>query len=138
MQAIRHEDHPKEVWRPGVVTRMQVSALTGSQHLCAFEQWIDPGKGAPTHRHPVEEILTVVEGAAEVRLGTSSLQLEKGQSVVVPAGARHGFTNSGTTVLHMQAVLASRSFEALFDDGTAVRRWTGDAAETQNDTTRTT
>ena len=47
-------------------TRMRVSAMTGAAQLCIFEQWCDPGCGAPTHLHAVEEILTVLEGRAEV------------------------------------------------------------------------
>lgn len=131
MRPISHADHQREVWRPGVVTRMQVSAQTGSKNLCTFEQWIEPGNGAPTHRHPVEEILTVIDGTADVWLGNVNLQLEAGQSVVVPAGAQHGFTNAGTGTLHMQAVLASAMFEAEFDDGSTVQRWMKNPADGQ-------
>ncbi|MCV2864876.1 cupin domain-containing protein [Albidovulum sediminicola] len=138
MQAIRHDDHPPEAWRPGVTTRMQVSGVTGARHLCVFEQWIEPGAGAPTHRHPVEEILTVLDGVADLWLGTTHLRLERGQSVVVPEGESHGFTNAGTGMLHMSAILASPVFEAFFDDGQAVRRWNAPAADTQDQSKRIT
>ena len=58
MNFIRHQDHATELWRPGVVTRMRVSALTGAKALTIFEQWCEPGLGAPIHWHPVEEVLT--------------------------------------------------------------------------------
>jgi len=61
-------DMPPEHWRPGVETRMLVSASNGAAQLCIFEQWIAPGTGAPTHFHPVEEVLTVREGEAEMWL----------------------------------------------------------------------
>jgi len=51
-----------EEWRPGVKTRMLASARTGATALCIFEQWVAPGAGAPTHSHPVEEVLIVREG----------------------------------------------------------------------------
>ena len=38
MKAITHQDHPPEVWRPGVETRMLVSAMNGAAQLCIFEQ----------------------------------------------------------------------------------------------------
>lgn len=38
--------HEWEEWRPGVVTRMWTSALSGTTQLCVFEQRCDPGKGA--------------------------------------------------------------------------------------------
>ena len=61
---VRHM--PPEQWRQGVETRMLVSASNGAAQLCIFEQWIAPGAGAPTHSHPVEEVLTVREGEAEM------------------------------------------------------------------------
>jgi quercetin dioxygenase-like cupin family protein len=113
MQFVDHEAQPREVWRPGVETRMRVSALTGAAHLCIFEQWIAPATGAPAHSHPVEEVLTVLAGEVEVWIGELKMMLGSGQSLIVPAGRVHGFLNVGATTLHMQAVLASPFFEAL-------------------------
>ena len=117
-------DTPPENWRPGVETRMLVSARTGAAQLCIFEQWIAPGNGAPTHSHPVEEVLTVREGEAEMWMEDQRVIVSAGQSLMVPAGRMHGFRNSGATTLHIHAVLASPIFEAT-PEGTAevVRRW---------------
>jgi len=68
MIVVDPRDRPREQWRPGVETRMLVSASNGATQLCIFEQWIAPGTGAPTHSHPVEEVLTVREGEAEMWL----------------------------------------------------------------------
>ncbi len=110
MRIVDHARQEREQWRPGVLTRMRASALTGSVQLCVFEQWCDPGCGAPTHRHTVEEVLTVRAGTAEVWLGEERATLTAGQSVVVPPGQRHGFRNTGETSLHMEAILAAPSF----------------------------
>jgi len=108
MQIIDHERQPLEEWRPGVVTRMRVSALNGAGQLCLFEQFCEPGKGAPTYRHAVEEVLT----------------LTTGQSIIVPAGHAHGFQNVGETTLHVLAILAASVFEASFaGQPEAQRRW---------------
>jgi len=124
MQIIDHERQASEEWRPGVTTRMQVSAVTGSVQLCVFQQWCAPDKGAPTHLHAVEEILTVLDGQAEFWLEGDRTNLTKGQSVLVPAGRKHGFRNTGTGTLHVQATLAAPIFEASFDDQKEVsRRW---------------
>jgi len=115
---------PIEQWRPGVETRMLVSALTGGSQLCLFEQWVAPGHGAPTHSHLVEEVLTVREGEAEIWLGDERAIVKAGQSVIVPAGQLHGFRNSGAVTVHLHAVLASAVFEALPEGATEmVRRW---------------
>jgi len=117
-------EQPPEQWRPGVETRMLVSASNGATQLCIFEQWIAPGTGAPTHSHPVEEILTVREGEAEMWLDQERIIVSVGQSLIVAAGRMHGFRNSGTATLHLHAVLASPVFEATMEGATEmVRRW---------------
>jgi quercetin dioxygenase-like cupin family protein len=113
-----------EPWRPGVETRMLVSASNGAAQLCVFEQRVAPGAGAPTHSHPVEEVLTVREGEAEMWIGEQRATVTAGQSLIVPAGRKHGFLNSGTATLHLHAVLASPVFEATMEGATEpVRRW---------------
>jgi len=103
---------------------MLVSASNGAAQLCIFEQWIAPGTGAPTHSHPVEEVLTVRDGEAEMWLDEQRVIVTVGQSLIVPAGRMHGFRNSGTTTLHIHAVLASPVFEARMEGATeVVRRW---------------
>jgi len=119
-------ESPVEHWRPGVETRMLFSADNGAASLCIFEQWVAPGNGAPTHSHPVEEVLTVIGGEADMWIGEAHVSVHAGQSLMIPAGLHHGFRNSGPTTLHIHAVLASASFEATAEGQTeAVRRWTG-------------
>ena len=124
MKVIDHQGNSLEAWRPGVETRMLVSASNGAAQLCIFEQWIAPGTGAPTHSHQVEEVLTVREGEAEMWLGEERIVVSAGQSLIVPAGRKHGFRNTGDGTLHVQATLAAPIFEASFDDSREVsRRW---------------
>jgi mannose-6-phosphate isomerase-like protein (cupin superfamily) len=124
MRILDHERQPREEWRAGVLTRMRVSAVTGAAQLCIFEQWCAPGRGAPTHLHAVEEVLTVLEGQAEFWIGDEREAVSAGQSVLVPAGRRHGFRNTGSSTLHVQATLAAPVFEASFDDQNELtRRW---------------
>jgi quercetin dioxygenase-like cupin family protein len=124
MHVIDPRDVPAEQWRPGTETRMRVSALNGAAQLCIFEQWIAPGSGAPTHSHPVEEVLTVLAGEAEMWLDDVRAIVAAGQSLLIRAGRSHGFRNSGTVTLHLHAVLASPAFEAMPEGATEmVRRW---------------
>ena len=124
MQVIDHARQAQEEWRPGVTTRMRVSAVSGAKQLCVFEQWCAPGKGAPTHLHAVEEVLTVLEGQAEFWIADQEQTLTAGQSMIVPAGVKHGFRNTGAGTLHVLATLAAPIFEAAFEDAREVsRRW---------------
>jgi mannose-6-phosphate isomerase-like protein (cupin superfamily) len=124
MKVIDPKQTTREQWRPGVETRMVVSAQSGATQLCIFEQWVAPGMGAPTHSHPVEEVLTVREGEAEMWIEDARVIVTSGQSLLVPARRQHGFRNCGTTTLHVHAVLASAVFEQTME-GTAevTRRW---------------
>src|SRR3954447_9985430 len=118
MKPIAHQECLWEEWRPNVQTRMLISAARGSTQLCIFEQWIAPGAGAPTHSHPVEEVLTVLAGEAEMWIDDISAILAAGQSLIVPAHRSHGFRNCGTATLHIHAVLAAPVFEALPEGAT--------------------
>jgi quercetin dioxygenase-like cupin family protein len=103
---------------------MRVSIMNGAAQLCQFEQWCATGTGAPTHLHAVEEILTVLHGEAEIWIEGELRASNAGQSVVIPAGRKHGFRNVGTETLHVLATLAAPIFEASFDDQKEVsRRW---------------
>ncbi|NOJ41602.1 cupin domain-containing protein [Bradyrhizobium australiense] len=124
MLAIADQDNPREAWRPGVETRMVTSAANGAAQLCIFEQWVAPGAGAPTHSHPVEEVLTVREGESEMWIDQDRAIVRAGQSLIVPAGRRHGFRNCGNAMLHIHAVLASPVFEATMEGAAEItRRW---------------
>lgn len=124
MKMVAHDLQIREEWRAGVETRMHVSARNGAMQLCIFEQWIAPSNGAPTHWHPVEEVLTVIAGEAEMWIDETHMVLTSRQSLIVPAHRRHGFRNVGSATLHMHAVLASSFFDATFDStAEPIRRW---------------
>lgn len=125
MQISDPGDRPLEQWREGVQTRMVISAQNDATRLCVFEQWVAPGMGAPTHSHPVEEVLTVRAGEAEMWIGDGRTLVRAGQSLLVPAGCLHGFRNAGTSTLHVHAILASSIFEATPEGASDVtQRWT--------------
>ena len=58
---------------------------------------IDPGKTAPKHRHPGEEIIYVLEGQLEYKLeGKPPVILKAGDVLFIPAGTVHSAKNVGT------------------------------------------
>ncbi len=124
MGKIVHDSQTTEEWRSGVLTRMRVSSLAGAQNLCIFEQWCAPGSGAPPHLHHVEEVLTVLAGQMEAELPGERVPLSANESIIVPPEVVHSFINTGNGELHVLAVLAAPSFEAVPSaTGVAVRRW---------------
>lgn len=115
MNVVQHAKQEIEAWRDGVNTQMRVSALTRSHQICIFEQFCDPGHGAPMHIHAVEEVLEVLEGEVEIFVGDESRVVTSDTSVIIPAGARHGFRNVGTGILKVRATMAAAIFEASYD-----------------------
>jgi len=106
------------------MTQMRMSNLFGGRQLCIFDQFCDPGLGAPTHVHAVEEVLEVISGSAEIWVNDERSAVGANQSVLIPAGAPHGFRNTGTETLHVRATLASSIFEAQYDSSRETsRRW---------------
>jgi quercetin dioxygenase-like cupin family protein len=101
---LRTEDATLVEWRPGVRTRLHGTPAS----FCVIEQWCDPGLGAPTHTHfDVEELITVVEGEAEVWIDDSRETVSAGDSVLLPPHTQHGFRNVGTSTLHLFAIFGA-------------------------------
>jgi mannose-6-phosphate isomerase-like protein (cupin superfamily) len=124
MHVVDLQQQPTEEWRAGVKTRMLTSAANGASQLCLFEHWCDPGHGAPTHLHAAEEVLHVIEGQADVWVDDRHATLTGGQLAIVPAGRKHGFSNTGKGILHITSTLAAPVFEAAYDDKReSPRRW---------------
>jgi hypothetical protein len=114
MKAIAHWNNPREAWRPGVETRTLVSASNGATQLCIFEQWVAPGTGAPTHSHPVEEVLTI-----EIRQVQQTPDFRAGIQEVAAGFPRISSSfRTLTTALALQLLLALNTFgdAALIDE----------------------
>lgn len=117
MPIVPPSDQSVEEWRPGVRTRLIVSAATGSKSLCVFEQWSQPGRGAPTHTHfDVEEVILVVEGRAEVWIDDETSVLDAGGTALVPPHTRHGFRNVGEGTLHTLTALPHASPPLAYEE----------------------
>jgi mannose-6-phosphate isomerase-like protein (cupin superfamily) len=124
MNVLDHNSHEIEKWREGVRTQMRMSILLGGRQLCIFEQFCDYGLGAPIYIHAVEEVLEVIDGRAEIFLGDQRAIVTANQSVLIPAGIKHGFRNLDHKILHVRATLASPIFEASYENKSEIsRRW---------------
>lgn len=55
-----------------------------------------PGATAPAHRHPGEEVIYVLEGTFEYRVGGRPVTVGAGGVLFIPAGVVHSATNVGT------------------------------------------
>ena len=56
---------------------------------------IDPGVAFPRHSHPGEEIIYVLEGSFDYRVGGRPVSLHAGEVLFIPAGTVHSARNVG-------------------------------------------
>ena len=57
---------------------------------------LDPGYAFPSHTHPGEEIIYVIEGVWEYEIGGKPVKAKAGDVLFVPAGTIHSAKNVGT------------------------------------------
>jgi mannose-6-phosphate isomerase-like protein (cupin superfamily) len=63
---------------------------------------LEPNGGqVPWHNQDQEEVYYIVEGTAEMCLGTERSTLRTGQAVYIPSGVFHQITNIGTLPMRM-------------------------------------
>jgi mannose-6-phosphate isomerase-like protein (cupin superfamily) len=68
---------------------------------------VAPGQDAgPEETHATDQIVYVIEGQAEVRVGSERLTAGPGTLVVIPAGTLHHVRSAGETALFFLTVYA--------------------------------
>ncbi len=87
-----------------------VDETDGSTQLYLGQQWLQPGDRVLDHTHPCEEILHFLSGTATVRLGEAVVVVTGGDSVHIPTGVLHGFTNTGDGELHLLVIFPAPEF----------------------------
>ena len=123
-------NRPLVTWREGVRTRLHASGATGAEQLCVMEQRCAPGTGAPPHRHEgVEEAVVVLAGRARFFAGDEEAELEAGESILIGAGVRHGFTNVGDDELRTLAVFAAPTPTVQYEGETATLEIGGEGVD---------
>ena len=88
------------------------------------EAWVDPGGGVTPHIHPaMEERFEVLGGRPSFLAGRKWQTASPGDTVVVPAGARHAYRNTGDEIAHI--VCEARppsSLQEFLEDAAALSR----------------
>jgi quercetin dioxygenase-like cupin family protein len=83
---------------PGVTrTELQRHDLsTPGREAIQVRVALAPGVAFPDHRHPGEEIIYVLEGTFEYRVGGRPVTVAAGGVLFIPAGAVHSARNAGS------------------------------------------
>ncbi len=78
---------------------------------------VQPGDGAPLHRHTYEELFVVHEGRGAYTIGETTVEAGPGDLVLIPAGVPHKLRNIGDTLLRHTAVHATDKVVIEWLDG---------------------
>ena len=90
---------------PALMNWGQISWLVGEESMPGSEQTlgvvtIQPGKRNPLHLHPnCEELLFVMEGEADHKLGDEMFRIRAGDVIRIPRGVPHWARATGDTPL---------------------------------------
>jgi quercetin dioxygenase-like cupin family protein len=92
MPVVKNDEAQEIPWRPGYRNFMlagQAQGVSVSSSMGVLEK----GAGAPLHFHEeVDEVIVVVEGSLDVRIGEERLTVTANQTISVPARTPHAFT----------------------------------------------
>jgi quercetin dioxygenase-like cupin family protein len=106
---------------PGRRVIFPLHSTTGSASTAAVLFELDPGAELPMHTDSAEELLIVLEGSAETRVGDEVGRLERHQIALVPAMAPHGLRNTGAETVRVLGTFSSSTvvstFEKSFEPG---------------------
>jgi quercetin dioxygenase-like cupin family protein len=101
---------------PGRRVIFPLHSMTGSASTAAVLFELDPGTELPTHTDSAEELLIVLEGSAEARVGDEVGRLERHQVALVPAMAPHGLRNNGAQTVRVLGTFSSSTVVSTFEE----------------------
>ena len=95
MPIIDHNKVPESPWRPNY-RKWDWAGPAQGVSLSLTYSTVGVGAGAPLHKHEVDELIVLLDGRLEVRLGDEVHEVGPEHTLVVPANVPHGFTSIGS------------------------------------------
>ena len=100
---------------PGLRVNFPFHSATGTASTATVLFELDPGAELPMHTDSAEELLIVVQGSAEARVGDEVGRLGPHEVALVPPMAPHGLRNIGDDVLRVFGTFSSSTVVSTFD-----------------------
>ena len=95
MPIVDHNEAPETPWRPNYRRWDITRAGDGTTSSSLSYSVVGVGAGAPLHTHEADELITILEGTLEVRLGEEVATVGPDHTLVIPPNSPHGFTSVG-------------------------------------------
>lgn len=103
--------------RPGLRVSFPFHSATGTASTATVLFELDPGAELAVHTDSAEELLLVVQGTAEARVGDETGRLGTHEVALVPPMAPHGLRNMGDDVLRVFGTFSASTVVSRFEEG---------------------
>ena len=115
MPFIKQSDTTADEAYPGVPRRTLINAEHGgAQSLSLGHLVVNAGATIGTHIHPdTEEAMVITEGELEAVLGDETIAVGTGDTVLAPAGVKHGFVNRSSGQAALLAIFPQTEFQRV-------------------------
>src|SRR4051812_43568104 len=102
--------------RGRVFPAFPINCFTGAEHTAVVYFEVQPGDYLPTHTDSAEEVLYIVTGEGEARVGDERGRVKAGDLAVIPAMAPHGIANVGDEVLRVVGFFSESEIVSTFEE----------------------
>jgi quercetin dioxygenase-like cupin family protein len=100
---------------PGLRVGFPAHSATGTASTATVLFELDPGSELAVHTDSAEELLIIVQGTAEARVGDEVGRLEQHQVGLVPPMVPHGLRNVGDDVLRVLGTFSASTVVSTFE-----------------------
>ena len=100
---------------PGLRVSFPLHSATGTASTATVLFELDPGAELPVHTDSAEELLIVVQGTGEARVGDEVGRIARHEVALVPPMAPHGLRNIGDDVLRILGTFSSSTVVSTFE-----------------------
>ena len=115
MNTIDLDDFDLAATAPGFRVGFPLHSATGTASTATVLFELDPGAELPVHTDSAEELLIVVQGTAEARVGDAVGRIGTHEVALVPPMAPHGLRNIGNDVLRVFGTFSSSTVVSTFE-----------------------
>jgi mannose-6-phosphate isomerase-like protein (cupin superfamily) len=99
---------------PGVRFKVLVSTEQAAGSYCCLDTIAQSGTGSPVHiHHNEDEHFLILEGTAHLLLGEEKIDVPAGQTITLPRGVAHAWSNKSNVPLRMIALFNPGGFDQL-------------------------
>ena len=115
MQTFDLDDYELQPAGDGLRVSFPLHSATGTASTATVLFELDPGAELYVHTDSAEELLIIVQGTAEARVGDEIGRVEKHQVALVPPMAPHGLRNIGDDVLRVLGTFSASTVVSTFE-----------------------